>query len=148
MSRGWLLDTNVVSELFKGERADAGLRAWADSTSEDRLYLSALTLGEISKRLCLAEARGRDMRPQRRFLEHDLPDRFGERILAFDAAAAVIWGRLMAGLRGDRVNERRLVIDGQIAATAEAASLDVCSRNVRDFAALGITSILNPFVQP
>lgn len=145
MSRGWLLDTNVVSELLKGSRADAAVLNWADRTPEDRLYLSVITLGEIAKGIDLAEAHGRDMQRQRRFLEREMPDRFGQRIVAFDAEAAVAWGRLMARLRNNREEERRLAVDGQIAAIAEVASLDLCSRNVRDFERLGLTSVFNPF---
>ena len=31
MNAGYLLDTNAVSELRKGTRADAGVRAWFDA---------------------------------------------------------------------------------------------------------------------
>ncbi len=145
MSRGWLLDTNVVSELLKGARADRTVVAWVDEADERTLYLSVITLGEIAKGIGLAEGRGRDMRRQRDFLDRALPERFGTRILPFDAAAAIVWGRLLQGLRGNREDERRLAVDAQIAATAEVASLGLCSRNVRDFARLGIVEIVNPF---
>ena len=142
---GWLLDTNVVSELSKGRRADAKVLAWLDEAPEDQLYLSVVTLGEIAKGVAWGEARGRDMSGNRQFLEHELPDRFGDRILPFDTTAALAWGRMMAGLRGDRDAERRLAVDGQLAAIAEVAALTVCTRNVRDFERLGVTAIVNPF---
>jgi predicted nucleic acid-binding protein len=82
---------------------------------------------------------------QRDFLSRQLPERFGSRILPFDAAAAIVWGRLMRGLRGNREDERRLAIDAQIAAIAEIASLTLCSRNHRDFAQLGVGSVFDPF---
>jgi predicted nucleic acid-binding protein len=145
VSRGWLLDTNVVSELFKGTRADRSVLQWVERAEESRLYLSVVTLGEIAKGVALAEARGRDMRGQRDFLDRALPERFGERILAFDAKAAIAWGRLLHRLRGNQQEERLLAIDAQIAATAEVASLTLCSRNVRDFERLGVTPIINPF---
>jgi toxin FitB len=141
VSRGWLLDTNILSEFSKGMRADAGVRIWLERTPEDQLYLSVVPLGEIA----LGEARGRDMRVHRDFLEHEVPERFGERILPFSADAAIVWGRLMSVLGGKREDERRLAIDGQIAAIAETAALDICSRNTRDFARFGITSVINPF---
>jgi len=143
---GWLLDTNIVSELLKGARADRGVAGWVDGADERSLHLSVITLGEIAKGIGLAEARGRDMRRQRDFLDRALPERFGDRILPFDAAAALVWGRLLQGLRGNREDERRLAIDAQIAATAEVASLGVCSRNVRDFARLGVADIVDPFI--
>ena len=145
MIPGWLLDTNVVSELFKGDRADRSVLDWVGRAEEGRLYLSVVTLGEIAKGIALAEARGRDMRIQRDFLHRALPERFGARILSFDAEAAIAWGHLLHRLRGNRQEEGLLAIDAQIAATAEVASLTLCSRNVRDFERLGVTAIVNPF---
>jgi toxin FitB len=143
--RGWLLDTNVVSELLKGARANPAVRQWIDETDENSLHLSAITIGEIAKGIGLAEARGRDMRVQRDFLDRAVPERFGNRVLPFTVDAAIVWGRLLQGLHGNREHERVLAIDAQIAATAEVASLTLCSRNLRDFARLGISEILDPF---
>ncbi len=145
MSLGWLLDTNVASELLKGARANRGVVEWVEQAEESRLYLSVITLGEIAKGIGLAEARGRDMRLQRDFLHRALPERFGGRILPFDTETAIAWGRLLQSLRGNRQDERLLAIDAQIAATAEVASLTLCSRNVRDFARLGVKDMVNPF---
>jgi predicted nucleic acid-binding protein len=145
VSRGWLLDTNIVSELVKGVRANQGVVRWIARTEEAALYLSVITLGEIEKGIGLAEQRGRSMVVQRDFLSRQLPERFGSRILPFDAAAAIVWGRLMRGLRGNREDERRLAIDAQIAAIAEIASLTLCSRNHRDFVQLGVGSVFDPF---
>lgn len=145
MSRGWLLDTNVVSELFKGHRADPSVIDWVSRVEESDLYVSVITLGELAKGIALAEARGRDMRRQRLFLDEALPARFGERLLVFDAAAAKAWARLLHRLRGNREEERVLAIDAQIAAAAEAASLTICTRNQRDFVRLGVTDLVNPF---
>jgi len=144
VNRGWLLDTNVVSELVKGVRADHGVIDWAAKAEESELFLSVITLGEIVKGIGLAEERGRDMRRPRDFLERELPARFAGRILPFDAEAAIAWGRLMQRLRGNREDERRLATDAQIAAIAEVAELSICSRNRRDFERLGIT-VLDPF---
>lgn len=145
MSLGWLLDTNVASELLKGARANRAVVEWVEQAEESRLYLSVITLGEIAKGIGLAEARGRDMRLQRDFLHRALPERFGGRILPLDTETAIVWGRLLQSLRGNRQDERLLAIDAQIAATAEVASLTLCSRNVRDFARLGVKDIVNPF---
>ncbi len=145
MSRGWLLDTNVVSELLKGARANRAVLEWVDRAEEARLYLSVITLGEIAKGIGLAESRGRDMSQQRGFLYRALPERFGERILTFDREAAIVWGRLLQALRGNRETERLLAIDAQIAATAQVATLTLCSRNVRDFGRLGIDDVVDPF---
>lgn len=147
MSRGWLLDTNIVSELAKGTRADRGVLAWATERDEADLFLCVITLGEIAKGIGLAEERGRDMRRQREFFERELPARFGRRILPLDADAAIAWGRLMQRLQGRRDDERRLAIDAQIAAIAEVAELEICSRNRRDFERLGV-AVVDPFLRP
>jgi predicted nucleic acid-binding protein len=144
VTQGWLLDTNVVSELAKGARADREVTKWVAQAEESELFLSVITLGEIVKGIGLAEERGRDMRRQRDFLGRELPTRFARRILPFDAPAALAWGRLMQQLRGNRDDERRLAIDAQIAAIAEVAELRICSRNRQDFERLGV-AVLDPF---
>lgn len=44
---GLLIDTNILSELQKGERADIGVKTWYASCNPDDLYLSVLVVGEI-----------------------------------------------------------------------------------------------------
>ena len=43
------MDTNVLSELRKGDAANAHLRAWFAGVGEDELFLSVLVLGEIRR---------------------------------------------------------------------------------------------------
>ena len=88
MTIGWLLDTNVISELLKGVRANRAVPTWVDHP-------------------------------------------------------AIVW--MLRRFAGNRTEERLFVIDAQIAATAEAASLRLCTRNVRDFERLGISEVFNPF---
>ena len=145
MSRGWLLDTNVISEAAKGSRANPAVLRWIDQTLGSELFLSVITLGEITKGIGLAEQRGIDMRMTRDFFERDLFGRFGQQVLAFDAAAAIAWGRILQRLRGNREAELRLAVDAQIAAIAETADLTVCSRNRRDFEQLGV-AVFDPFL--
>ncbi len=45
--RGWLLDTNVVSEIRKGARANAGVRAWAEAVPPVACFLSVVSVAEI-----------------------------------------------------------------------------------------------------
>ena len=44
---GFLIDTNILSELQKGERVDIGVKTWYASCNPDDLYLSVLVVGEI-----------------------------------------------------------------------------------------------------
>ena len=46
-SRGWLLDTNVVSELRKGARCHPRVLAWAETISPAACFISRVTLAEL-----------------------------------------------------------------------------------------------------
>jgi len=48
---GFLMDTNVLSELRKGEKADLNVREWFAQVHGDEIFLSVLTLGEIRNSL-------------------------------------------------------------------------------------------------
>jgi toxin FitB len=45
----YLIDTNVLSELRKGARADKNVVAWFDNVAEESIFLSVVVLGEIRK---------------------------------------------------------------------------------------------------
>ena len=44
-----LLDTNVLSELRRGERCDPRVRRWALSTTQSELHTSVIVLGELKR---------------------------------------------------------------------------------------------------
>jgi predicted nucleic acid-binding protein len=46
VSRGWLIDTNIISEWVK-PRPDAGVVHWLEEVDEERVFLSVVTLAEI-----------------------------------------------------------------------------------------------------
>ena len=54
---GFLVDTNVISELRKGDRADGGVRTWFANVDSDLLYLSVLVVGEIRRGIELIRRR-------------------------------------------------------------------------------------------
>ena len=133
----FLVDTNVISELRKGERCDRNVAAWYASIEEGDLYLSVLVTGEIRKGI--EHARRRD--PERaavfeRWLT-EVAAAFGDRILPIDRTIADEWGRLSA-LRTVPA------IDGLLAATARVHGMTLATRNAADVAGLG-TEVLNPF---
>jgi toxin FitB len=132
-----LLDTNVLSELRKGARANARLRVWFETVSSDQIHLSALVIGEL--RRGIERVRRKDAR-QAAALEHWLTrvvSNHGERILPIDGRVAELWGRLTATRPGS-------VIDTLMAATALAHGLILVTRNVKDVAWTGV-SYLDPF---
>ena len=137
---GFLLDTNIPSELTR-PRPDSRVLAWLKTVSDDQLYLSVITLGEFRKGFTVA----RDPLRQawlERWLEEELLPWFAGRILPVDETIAEQWGTLDGErqLRGVTLN----TADGLIAATAIGHGLTLVTRNVRDFAGLGV-DILNPW---
>jgi predicted nucleic acid-binding protein len=138
---GYLLDTNVVSEYSRPRPPDAGVKRWVDAQSEDSLYLSVLTLGEIRKGTTLLPS-GSKRYQLEQWLDFELPVRFGDRLLPINAEIAEIWGTMAgeAQLQGIAM----AIIDGLIAATAKHHEFTIVTRNVRDFKMWGI-SVLNPW---
>ena len=132
---GFLLDTNVISELMK-PRPSRNVIAWTDETPEALMHLSVITIGEVRKGIDLL----RDDDPRRAalqsWLDRDVRIRFAGRLLAFDDGVAERWGQLEAIAR-----KRRLTlptIDAQLAATALHHGLTFVTRNTADIAPTGV----------
>jgi predicted nucleic acid-binding protein len=136
----YLVDTDVVSELRKRQRAHPGVIGFFhDAAAADApLYLSAVTIGELRRGVELIRARGdaRQARLLERWLEA-LVGEFGDNVLSFDADAAQVWGRL-------RAPHPENPLDKQIAATALIHGLVLVTRNVRHFHATGVR-LFDPF---
>ncbi|WP_370659736.1 VapC toxin family PIN domain ribonuclease [Massilia polaris] len=93
----YLIDTNVISEARKGSRANPGVAYFFRSTPVAERYLSVQTVGEI--RRGIENIRGRGDQPQADRLElwlNLVMDEYADRVLAFDADCAQVWGRLMS----------------------------------------------------
>ncbi|HKU86911.1 MAG TPA: type II toxin-antitoxin system VapC family toxin [Casimicrobiaceae bacterium] len=136
----YLVDTDVVSELRKKDKANPGVAAFfSDAAVRDLpLYMAAVTVGELRRGVELIRHRGdlSQARSLERWLE-GLVAEYAENILPFDADAAQIWGRL-------RVPHPENPLDKQIAATALLYDLVLLTRNVRHFASTGVR-LLDPF---
>jgi predicted nucleic acid-binding protein len=137
---GFLLDTNVISELIKA-RPDANVTAWVEATDESLLYLSVLTLGEIRRGIAsLPQSRRRAT--QEAWLDRDLQARFEGRILTIDREVADRWGLLTAAARESGI--ALPVIDGLLAATALEHNLTLVTRDTGQIPSMGV-AVFNPW---
>ena len=137
MAAGWLVDTNVISELRRRD-PDANVRAWFAQRPATELYLSVLTLGEIRKGVeALTDSGRRTVLNQ--WLERELPVFFADRLLPIDAGVAHQWGQLLA-----EAGRSLPAIDSLLAATAMHHNLVLVTRNLKDVAGLPV-KVLNPW---
>lgn len=135
MTRKFLLDANVVSELRR-QRPHGGVVAWLQSLDDAQLHVSAVTLGEIQAGIELTREQDASKAQE---IEDWLERVAGSyNVLPMDAATFRAWARLMHG-KSDTLYE-----DAMIAATAQVHGLTVATRNVSDFNALGL-KVFNPF---
>ena len=133
----FLLDTNIISEIRKGDRCNEQVANWYAGVKEADLFLSVLVTGEIRKGIELI--RNRDLQ-QAEALERGLQKvlkSFSGRILPIDAKVSDTWGKMNA-IRSIPV------IDGLLVATAKVHNMTLVTRNSDDIKGLS-ASVLNPF---
>jgi len=135
----FLLDTNVISELRRRERADQGVLRWASLISESAQFLSSVTILELEvgalsmKRKDVVQGNALWT-----WIRNSVLPQFAGRILPFDVETSLHCAPL-------HIPDRRPHRDAMIAATALQNKLTIVTRNVRDFAAMGVPT-LNPWV--
>jgi predicted nucleic acid-binding protein len=140
--RGWLLDTNVISELRKPS-CDPNVKAWSDGQPAESFFLSAVTLAEI--RYGIEQQKNPAFRNALlTWLDQNLRPWFSGRILDVDEDVILEWRRLVA------IGKKKGVVFSQpdlfIAATAKVHGLTVATRNVADFEQAGV-DVINPWTQ-
>ena len=137
---GWLLDTNVISELRKPS-CDRCVQAWSDTQPATSLYLSTVTLAEI--RFGIERHSDDAFRTTLiAWLDGTLRPWFAGRILDVDEDAILEWRRIVA-----RGRERGIAFsqpDLFIAAIARLHDLTVVTRNIADFEHADVR-VLNPW---
>lgn len=137
----YLLDTNVISEPFK-RSPEPRVVKWLSDQSPLDLYLSVLTLGELTMGFELAPA-GKRRDELQNWVTQDVPRHFVGRLLAVDDEVAREWGRLSA--QGRATGRELPATDGLLLATARVHDLTFVTRNERDCTGRGIP-VLNPWI--
>jgi len=135
-----ILDTNVVSEMMTVTPAPAVV-SWLNDQEAARLFLTAVTIGEIRYGLRILP-QGKRRRSLEEGFERVLAEAFASRILAFNELAAHRYGEVMG--RRKEIGRPLDIRDGQIASIAWANGYAVATRNVRDYIECGV-EIINPF---
>ncbi|WP_208353212.1 type II toxin-antitoxin system VapC family toxin [Pseudaestuariivita rosea] len=132
----FILDTNVISAVRRLDRVPK-VAAWLTEQSEAELYISVITLGEIERGICQQEAKDPVFAADLRVWLDRTMRVFSDRLIAFEAEDARIWGQL-----SQRIGHSGA--DLMIAATALRCDATVVTGNVDDFAPTG-APIKNPF---
>lgn len=139
--RGWLIDTNVISELRKGPRCAPQVKRWAETVPRVACHISRITLAEI--RLGIERAPDPGFRAELEAWVRDgvLPW-FGDRILEVTEAVLIRWRRLAHDGKQRRYTYAQP--DALLAATALEHDLGVVTRNEDDFIEASV-HLLNPW---
>ena len=136
----YLLDTNVISELV-AKVPNPKVVDWVDALDPLDVYLSVVTIGEIRKGIEKMPDSDRKTKLHA-WLADDLLFRFEDRILSLGIAEMLEWG-IMVG-RAERSGRSLSAIDSLIAALSLYNDCALVTRNVDDFAGLGVR-VVNPW---
>lgn len=137
---GWLLDTNVISEVGK-RRPSERVIAWLADQPEETLRLSILTLGEGDQGLAMLDADDAE-RARLSLKWQALEERFEGRILPVSDAIVRRWGSMAGIIR--KSGRQASVIDTLLAATALEHDLYLVTRNTEDVQSTG-AALFNPW---
>lgn len=133
----FLIDTNVISEIRKRERADAKVIRWVNQTSVEDIGTSVLVLAEIRRGI---ELKRRSDPLQAKSLDRwfsQMRIRLADRVLPIDETIAETWALL-------GIPNPLPLIDSLLAATAKVHGLILVTRNITDIDSTGV-ELLDPF---
>lgn len=132
-----LLDTCVLAEFHRGNEV---ARQAIKDLPDENLFISALSIGEISKGISLLDT-GKKKKALMDWLL-TLGTTFGDRVIPIDKETAELWGHLSA--RAQKSGVVVPAVDGLICATALQHGLAVMTRNAKHFSISGI-HVIDPW---
>ena len=133
----FLIGPDVIAELARGDRCDAGVAAWYAGVDEADLYLSVVVTGEVRRVIELARFRDRQRAVALERWLHEVERGFGDRVLPVDARVADAWGKINA-------IGPIPTVDGLLAATATTYDLTLVVRDAEQVEGLG-AEVFSPF---
>lgn len=136
----YLLDTCVISEL-RAQQPNVNVVQWIDEVSEESLFLSVITIGEI-KRGIEKLPKGAKKQELASWLEEKLLARFKNRVLPINIGVMLTWGAMVARL--EQKGRKLPGIDSLVAAIALFFKMSLVTRNEKDFHETGVM-IVNPW---
>ncbi len=135
---GFLIDTNLISELRKKGRCDPNVSAWQFEASRHEFFISVITMMEIRHAILMAKRKNASFAALlEQWFEVQVKPAFDGFVLPIDLAIA----ERCAALLGER---SRSLADALIAATAYVNDLTLATRNVADFVDTGV-KLVNPW---
>ena len=135
-----LLDTNVISELMR-QRPEPGVLAWVDGLDPDAVVITAMNEAEILHGLARLPD-GRRKQQLQQSWEAMKAELLTSRVLPFTSEAAHWYAELLR--RRERMGRAMATADAVIAATALAQGAALATRDVDDFADIGL-ELINPW---
>jgi predicted nucleic acid-binding protein len=134
----YLLDTNILSETRKSN-CDPRVKAFTDGIDPEDMYISAISIGEISYGMEKLPA-GKKKHDLAIWLYSKLPEWFHRRIISLDTDVMTEWGRSRA------LADRNMpAVDMMIAAAAITHHMTLVTRNIKDFEGIEGLMIINPW---
>jgi len=134
----YLLDTNVISELYKSD-CNENVKSFIETVNLENLYLSSITIGE----LCYGIEKLPNSKKKHElsiWLYTKIPDWFKHRIITLGSDELTEWGKLRV------ISKRTMpVIDSLIAAAAITNHMFLVTRNTKDFDDIEGINLLNPW---
>lgn len=142
MSAGFLIDTNVLSELMRENPAPQVL-AWFASQNANLMQTSAITHAEILAGIALLPA-GKRREAMAQAAGQIFEEDFAGKCIDFGGQAVGHYAlvRAQRQLAGRPID----TADAQIAAIALAAQLTLVTRNTKDFEGINDLQVINPWL--